>query len=42
MKIIINNILPPKGFNCINLSGILFYRRILNKKDVNHETQHTE
>lgn len=42
MKIIINNILPPKGFKCINLFGILFCRRALNKIDVNHETIHTK
>ena len=42
MKIIINNILPPKGFKCINLSGILFCRRIPNKIDINHETIHTK
>ena len=42
MKIIINNILPPKGFKCINLFGILFCRRQLNKIDVNHETIHTK
>ena len=42
MKIIINNILPPKGFKCINLFGILFCRRIPNKIDINHETIHTK
>lgn len=42
MKVIINNILPPKGFKCINLFGILFCRRILNKIDINHETIHTK
>ena len=42
MKIIINNILPPKGFKCINLLGILFCRRIPNKIDINHETIHTK
>ena len=42
MKIIINNILPPKGFKCINLFGILFCRRVLNKIDINHETIHTK
>lgn len=42
MKIIINNILPPKGFKCINLFGILFCRRQLNKIDINHETIHTK
>lgn len=42
MKVIINNILPPKGFKCINLFGILFCRRQLNKIDINHETIHTK
>ena len=42
MKVIINNILPLKGFKCINLFGILFCRRILNKIDINHETIHTK
>ena len=42
MKIIINNILPPKGFKCINLFGILFCRRMPNKIDVNNETIHTK
>ena len=42
MKIIINNILPPKGFKCINLLGILFCRRIPNKIDINHEIIHTK
>ena len=42
MKIIINNILPTKGFKCINLFGILFCRKQLNKIDINHETIHTK
>ena len=42
MKIIINNILPLKGFKCINLFGILFCRKQLNKIDINHETIHTK
>lgn len=42
MKVIINNILPPKGFKCINLFGILFCRKQLNKIDINHETIHTK
>ena len=42
MKVIINNILPLKGFKCINLFGILFCRRQLNKIDINHETIHTK
>ena len=42
MKVIINNILPPKGFKCITLYGILFCRRQLNEIDINHETIHTK
>ena len=42
MKVIINNILPLKGFKCINLFGILFCRRQLNEIDINHETIHTK
>ena len=42
MKIIINNILPPKDFKCINLFGILFCRKQLNKIDINHEAIHTK
>lgn len=42
MKVIINNILPPKGFKCINLFGILFCRKQLNTIDINHESIHTK
>ena len=42
MKVIINNILPPKGFKCINLFGILFCRKQLNEADINHESIHTK
>lgn len=42
MKIIINNILPPKGFKCINLFGVLFCRSQLNEIDLNHEAIHTK
>ncbi len=42
MKIIINNILPFKGFKCINLFGILFCRKQLDKIDINHEAIHTK
>lgn len=38
MKIIINNILPPKG--CINLFGVLFCRSAMNNIDINHEKIH--
>ncbi len=42
MKIIINNIIPFKGFKCINLFGILFCRKQLYKIDINHEAIHTK
>ena len=42
MKIIINKIIPFKGFKCINLFGILFCRKQLNKIDINHEAIHTK
>lgn len=42
MKIIINNIIPFKGFKCINLFGILFCHRQLYKIDINHEAIHTK
>ena len=42
MKIIINNIITFKGFKCINLFGILFCRKQLDKIDINHEAIHTK
>ena len=42
MKIIINKIITFKGFKCINLFGILFCRKQLNKIDINHEVIHTK
>lgn len=44
MKIIYNNILPPKGFTAINLFGVIFVRKRSNPIDkyiVNHEAIHT-
>lgn len=43
MKIIYNNIIPFKGFKCINLFGILFARRgaYIGEKTLNHEAIHT-
>lgn len=45
MKIIVNKILPPKGFVAINLFGLLFVRRAyvsrLNKRVIRHESIHT-
>lgn len=43
MKIICNNIIPFKGFKCINLFGILFARKgaYIGEKTLNHEAIHT-
>ena len=43
MKIIYNNILPPKGFKAINLFGVLFVRKDVEIYDttLNHEAIHT-
>lgn len=43
MKIIYNNIIPFKGFKCINLFGLLFVRNgcQMREKDINHEAIHT-
>jgi hypothetical protein len=41
MKIIINNIIPFKGFQAINLFGIIFSRNELSAKSKNHESIHT-
>lgn len=42
MMVIYNNILPVKGFKCINLFGVLFVRKGLKMTDVdfNHESIH--
>ncbi len=44
MMVIYNNILPVKGFKCINLFGVLFVRKDLKMTDVdfNHEAIHTK
>lgn len=44
MMVIYNNILPVKGFKCINLFGVLFVRKCLKMRDVdfNHEAIHTK
>lgn len=44
MKIIYNNILPFKGFKCVNLFGILFARKGANitQITVNHESIHSQ
>ena len=43
MKIIYNNIIPFKGFSCINICGILFVRKgiIVTDRLLNHENIHT-
>lgn len=45
MEIVYNNLIPLKGFKCINLFGILFVRgdnSTINSIDINHEAIHTE
>lgn len=43
MKIVRNNIIPFKGFKCINLFGVLFIREecAMTARDFNHEEIHT-
>lgn len=43
MRIVYNNIIPFKGFKCINLFGVLFVRKgcTMGDKDFNHEAIHT-
>ena len=43
MKIVYNNIIPFKGFKCINLFGVLFVRKgcFMSEEDLNHERIHT-
>lgn len=41
MKIIYNKIIPPKGFTAINLFGVIFARKPLSVKLMNHEAIHT-
>lgn len=43
MKVIYNNIIPFKGFKCINLFGVLFVRKgcFMSDKDFNHEAIHS-
>ncbi len=44
MKVIINSIIPFKGYKCVNLFGLLFVRRgcRMTEMDYNHEAIHTE
>ena len=41
MKIIINNIIPFKGFSAINICGVVFARHELSAKTLRHEAIHT-
>lgn len=45
MKIIYNDIIPFKGFKCLNFFGLLFVRNDtspLNSVDISHEAIHTK
>jgi hypothetical protein len=39
--VIVNDIIPFKGYKAINLFGIIFAREKLNEIDINHERIHT-
>ena len=43
MEIVRNNIIPFKGYKCVNLFGILFVRddAVIGSVDINHESIHT-
>lgn len=43
MKIVYNNVIPFKGFKCINICSFLFVRKgcFMSEKDYNHEAIHT-
>lgn len=41
MKIILNNIIPFKGYKAINLFGVIFAREPLTKIELNREAIHT-
>lgn len=44
MKVIYNNIIPPKGYKAITLLNIIFVRKgkTMSKYDLNHEAIHWE
>ena len=44
MKVIVNNIIPFKGFAGINLFGLLFVRKgvVVSERMIRHETIHTK
>lgn len=43
MKVIYNDVLPPKGFKAINLFGVVLVRRgfTMTDKDLRHEAIHS-
>jgi putative methionine-R-sulfoxide reductase with GAF domain len=43
MKIITNNVIPPKGFAAINLFGVLFVKKgaAITERTVRHEAIHS-
>lgn len=41
MKILYNNIIPLKGFQALNLFGVILARNQLSKTTINHEAIHT-
>ena len=43
MKVIYNNLIPFKGFKCINICGFLFARKgcVIDERCLNHERIHT-
>lgn len=44
MKTIYNDIIPFKGYKCVNVCGVLFVRKgaVMRFKDFNHERIHTK
>lgn len=43
MKVIVNNLIPFKGFAAINIFGVLFVRKgvVVSARMIRHETIHT-
>lgn len=42
MKIIKTKNFPPNGYKAINLFGVVFTKKPLNKREITHESIHTE
>ena len=44
MKIIYNNIIPPRGYKAITILNVVFVRKglVMRDKDINHENIHWE